>query len=294
MATKNYWSKEQLVNIQKVKSIKGVKLNTLLMTTNYSEFKRLKGNRGVNVEQKRVKYFNDKITENQFFPLLGLIFVDVNGVIQEGHHRFESLKKAGKPIIFVVIPSMTIEEIATFNTNLPSKWDAENHLNSAMENGSKFAKNFFEIRAKIISVVYGAKGSKNQLNVGEMFGLLTDNIKYFNGGAKNTVKYSEFFNSEFETKALTEDYYNKLKNFVEIKKILQSQGFDRVHNITKVIFSCSIPNTYVRGFSLERFRINLMSEKFDPKDNTASEYRVEAKRIHNINATSLTSAVWVR
>lgn len=104
-------------------------INQVLQTTDYNLFKKLEGNRAVN--NAHVKRLLDSFRKAK---LQCPIIVNQHYEIIDGQHRFESSKKLGLPIDFIVCNDYGLKEVQMLNSNM-ANWKREDYLNAFCDLG---------------------------------------------------------------------------------------------------------------------------------------------------------------
>lgn len=278
MSTNDRFSK--LRNIPEVKKAKEAAYNMLSMTTNYELFKEREGNRN-GLQESRVKLYQTKIRANRFYPVLGAIHVCLVGkllLIADGHHRFEALKREGKPIVFMVVEDYSLDEIADFNSSRSSAWKNEDNFASALTEKLPLAVALDELRIEMTSK-YGINDSK--MNVGDMYGILTQNIKFFGAGV-HTVTREMYSDAELARKARSIEYQEVIDVYASLKQKFTNDNVHKTYKIVKVIMECAFENNKkLKNFDIVKFRDNLKLTYFDTDLRTVKELIDEIARVHN-------------
>ena len=101
----------------------------VLRTTDYSLFKTLKGNREVNPVhvERLIRSFKNK-------HLISPITVNQHWEIIDGQHRFETAKRLGLHIDYIIVNDYGIEEVQILNSNT-SNWKAIDYLDGYCDLG---------------------------------------------------------------------------------------------------------------------------------------------------------------
>lgn len=101
----------------------------VLRTTDYGQFKTLKGNRDVNPlhVERLIKSFQVK-------HLISPIIVNQNWEIIDGQHRFEAAKRLDLPIDYIIVNNYGIEEVQILNSNT-SNWKTIDYLDGYCDLG---------------------------------------------------------------------------------------------------------------------------------------------------------------
>lgn len=100
--------------------------NPIYKTWNYDKFKSIKGNRKVkdNKVEKLIAAIDEGMNLLPFCPVL----VDRDFNVCDGQHRFESSKNSGRPVYYMIVDEMALEDIARMNSNSNS-WTIGDYLN---------------------------------------------------------------------------------------------------------------------------------------------------------------------
>lgn len=272
----------ELKNVRRViKSVKNAPFHVACITTDYTLFKERKGNRD-GLQEDRVKNFIKKIEANCFYPILGMIFIDKDGIIIDGHHRFNALKRTNKPVVFMVLSEeLTLNEVSDFNTNKSSSWKNKDNFGSACDTGAELALQLNKLRIGLVSK-YSKDGiTAKEINIGDMYAILTQDSKYFGGGYKSITR-KMFEDNTYLDVSQTIEYAEKLEMYTKIKATLINA--QKRYKITKVVMQCTFPeNMKVVNFSLNHFIENLTAFNFKyQNDGLTDNFVKEAVRIHNI------------
>lgn len=253
---------------------------TVCSTMKYDMFSHNEGNRN-GVQNKRINNFRAKIQKNRFYPVLGHIFVNNKGVILEGNHRFDACVAEGKPIIFMVVDNMTIDEISDYNTNkISPSWKNDDNFSSAKHFGYDLAIILDDTRLTLVSELSEKGITEKDITVGEMYAILTEQPKFIGAGV-NAIDLKMWKSEEFVEKARTGNYYNALVNYYEIKSKF---NIHKRQKACRAIVECSFTgNKKATNFKLEQFMSNFNIRNFRFKDNSSvDDFVSEAVRIHNI------------
>jgi hypothetical protein len=92
------------------------------ITSNYSQFKMLEGNRGVNI--LRVKKIKESMKEK---VLLSPIIVNEFMEIVDGQHRFEAFKDLSMPVHYLVQKGLRTKDAVMYNTNTKN-WTSKDYI----------------------------------------------------------------------------------------------------------------------------------------------------------------------
>lgn len=106
--------------------------NKICVTRNYSKFKRLDGNRGVNLARvqkimksiKSVGYISQPIIVNDRFEII------------DGQGRLEALKRLGMPVEYIVESGKGIDECVYMNAT-STNWSLRDYIDSYAERGNE-------------------------------------------------------------------------------------------------------------------------------------------------------------
>jgi hypothetical protein len=106
------------------------KVNNVFETTDYSFFKKIKGNRDVNL--LHVKRLKDSFKKEGY--LMAPIIVNENGEVIDGQHRLESAMELNLPIRYIICDGYGLKEIQALNTNMKN-WGKIEYLNAFCDLG---------------------------------------------------------------------------------------------------------------------------------------------------------------
>ena len=95
-----------------------------MKTNNYEKFSYVDGNRPL--RKTHLKNLTESIAIKQI-PVP--IVIDENFKICDGQNRFEACKILGKPIYYIKVPGMTLDDIQRLNANTKT-WDTQDFLDS--------------------------------------------------------------------------------------------------------------------------------------------------------------------
>ena len=200
-----------------VNSFEKVKVGTTYSTTNFKMFKTLKFNRGRDngIEPKRVQDFKKLYERGEYFTQVIHLFVNLYGVIIDGHHKLAMHKELNLPINFTVLPQAEFNEgteiqilgaIARFNAKT-SKWDANAHFDTALKCGEPVALAIAKLKAKY-DLKHGFK--RNLLTAGRIHTL----IKEDQTALKSTLKTVEDYCDKSLLNAMSDKKFEKEFEFV--------------------------------------------------------------------------------
>ena len=114
----------------------------VMITNNYGKFSNIIGNRTVNpVHAKNIK---ESIAVKQ---IAVPIVVNENFQICDGQNRFKACVDLKKPIYYIKIDGLTLEDVQRLNANTHT-WDTDDFLDSFCELGFKEYKKYREYRDK--------------------------------------------------------------------------------------------------------------------------------------------------
>lgn len=102
-------------------------------TTNYSQFKYLKGNRAL--LPYHVNLLANSISERNLLESNPIIVNSKMEVI-DGQHRLEAVKKLSLPIYYIIVEGANLTDITLLNT-VTRRWDSMDFVNSYAEIGVK-------------------------------------------------------------------------------------------------------------------------------------------------------------
>ena len=106
-------------------------VNQVLMTNDYSMFKSMSGNRDVN--DLHIKRLKDSMQEK--YISVPIIVNEKNQII-DGQHRFQSAKELSKPIYYIKISGLRLQDVHRLNTNTKN-WTAYSYLDGYCKLGKE-------------------------------------------------------------------------------------------------------------------------------------------------------------
>lgn len=106
-------------------------VGVILTTKDYSIFKRLKGNRGLN--EINVKRIADSMTESYLFTV---VIVNEFMEVIDGQHRIEACKRLGLPVNYIIKPGLRLSDVQKYN-GFQMQWNKMNYALSYSEAGIK-------------------------------------------------------------------------------------------------------------------------------------------------------------
>lgn len=127
------------------------KVGEIYQTENYSIFKRLSGNRGV--EDSRVLSILKSIQNVGYIK--NPIIVNEKYEVIDGQGRLEACKRLGLPVYYSIAEGAGIEECIAMNIN-QKNWKVEDYINSYGELGIN-SYIFASAAAETISALSGAR-----------------------------------------------------------------------------------------------------------------------------------------
>lgn len=144
-----------------------VKTQDVYQTSDYSLFKLMEGNRGVN--KTHVASLRRALEHNNFLQDEPIEVNDQMEII-DGQHRFEAAKELGYPIFYVVKEHQTIEHVRAKNSGRKN-WAWDDYATSYSLEGNKSYTNFLQLREDsklgfriLIAYVNAATGQKLDFN----------------------------------------------------------------------------------------------------------------------------------
>jgi len=188
----------------------------VLRTTDYSQFKTLKGNREVNPVhvERLIRSFQNK-------HLICPIIVNQHWQIIDGQHRFETAKRLGLHVDYIVVNDYGLEEVQILNSNT-SNWKAIDYLDGYCNLGYKDYIIFREFMAKY-----------SDFTIKPCEVLLTNRMidsskeKQFkdDSGKKRTLRHNDFINGKLKI-----DDLKKAEDMAE-KLMMMKPYFSSYHQI---------------------------------------------------------------
>ena len=181
--------------------------NIIQKTYLYSKFKLIKGNRITKNSKvtRLINSINGGLNLLPFCPVL----VNEKFEICDGQHRFETAKKNGEPIYYIVCDSMTIKQIAEMNSNSNS-WTLKDYLNCYVQ-----LKNAYYIYFERFM-------NRHKIGVSTVSALLSGSALC--AGGQGNIGKQEFCNGEMTIKDKDKKYANKVMGYVNDLKEFDDKG----------------------------------------------------------------------
>lgn len=107
------------------------KIPPIQRTKDYSQFKRMEGNREVTARRaakirksiEKVGYIPNPIIVNEYLEVI------------DGQGRLEALKNLGLPVLYIVVPGLTLKDCVSMNVN-STQWGVKDYIMSFAETGN--------------------------------------------------------------------------------------------------------------------------------------------------------------
>lgn len=169
--------------------------NRVYSTTNYDQFKYLKGNRAVT--ELHVRRLVEAIKEKD---LQVPIIVDEKMNVVEGQHRLEAYKIVGKEILYIVKNNVTLDDVRKLNS-VARKWTLTEYLMSHVKLGKRdyeilewFHRTYKFGLTECIAMLNG-KGycAAKELIEFKGGGFASKNLEQAKVWARNITKVGEYF-----------------------------------------------------------------------------------------------------
>lgn len=271
---------EFLNHIIEVPKIKDAPLYRLCYSYDYAQFIPNESNRDGR-QEARVQNFVNKIKADRFYGDLGHVSVGRDRKLREGHHRYYGSVETEMPIVYMVTLNHSTDVISDFNSCKSSSWNNQDNFGSALTDGAPLAEAFSVIRMKLVSE-YGLK--ERDLNVGDMYAILTQKTKYFGAGV-NAITREMYRDEVLTEKAKTPEYLKAIDDYAYLRKhFLYVDTNNKAYKIAKVAMRCTFPTEHLVGgnFILSFFRKNLEAGAFfNDGDCTTEDFVWGILRVHN-------------
>jgi hypothetical protein len=211
------------------------KINVILSTNDYSIFKYIKGNRGL--DELNVKRIVDSMTIKYDFTLV--ILNEFMEVI-DGQHRIEACKRLVLPVNYIIIPGLRLKDVVRYNA-VQKSWSKINYANSFADSGNqsyKWLKEFMEVYPDFqIGASLSMLTNSNESN--DKGGKKVKNAK-----GKATGKKKSFENGQFQITMADKQkgyeiaaelmkykpYFKRYNNSVFVKTIIALLKIDKFDN----------------------------------------------------------------
>lgn len=136
-------------------------MNDIIKTTDYTIFRKMKGNR--DVEPRRVKMITDSIKKIGWIS--NPIIVNKKMEIIDGQGRFEALKNLGLPVEYHIVENAKLDDCRMMNNSM-MKWNTKDYIYSYAVTGNenyKRVKTLMEYFDVTIDIIALAKNYKSNL-----------------------------------------------------------------------------------------------------------------------------------
>lgn len=226
-------------------------------TKEYGLFHFLKGNRDLNQGKinKLMKSVQGGLDLFRYCPIM----VNEKYYVIDGQHRFYVCKKLGLNIYYVVVPDMSLRQIAEMNSNA-SRWKDRDFLNCYIDTGIED----YKILADFIE--------KYHVNIGSAIRLLENGSASTGGTSKDEFKNGMFRATEIDaatrimehSKELSEftAFWNK-RSFIKAVRVLLENG---KYNHTDFIEKLRKYNLVIERRSEYKDYLVLMEELFNHRN----------------------------
>ena len=200
-------------------------VNEVLMTNDYSMFKRMKHNR--HVYEAHIHRLMKSMSEKQYaVPIV----VNEKNEIADGQNRFEAIKNLKLPVYYIVINGLTIEDVKRLNKDNKT-WSETDYAESFASEGYGSYKKYLMFRKEFgfghsITLTILADHTSDQKFMSQMF---------YDGALE--VKDFELARSNAKRLRSCREYYDGWKNraFVyAMLKLFKTSNFDYKRFMSKL------------------------------------------------------------
>lgn len=166
---------------------------SIFCTEDYSIFKMIEGNRGLNLHKiekiiKEIQSGNDML---RYYPIQVKVIDNLLEIL-DGQHRYFICQKLKRPVHYILVTEeRTMSDIAKVNSNV-EKWTSQNFINCYVIAGNE--------NYKLIQQYH----SSYQFSVGVTLSLLTTAAPGKANGAVGSILKSSFEDGKFEVKTWDE------------------------------------------------------------------------------------------
>lgn len=227
------------INVTKLikgKSLKNLKADVVYETKNYSLFKHSKYNRAMDegYMERKVKMFITLIIAGKFYHLLSEIKVNRNGIIWEGNHRFEALKRLGLPVRFMIYDAEEVNGTSedmlkvqiTFN-GVRSNWNR----NAIIKTGIKVGGALVVAVDQMLNDLYNDEKysflNKRNFTHSKVIGILMKDIKMLHG---RNITLEILESVELAEKLTQDEFIKEFEFVVALMNLLYSDKFKNISN----------------------------------------------------------------
>lgn len=251
---------------------------TVYETKNYSLFKKLLGNRGV--DKMRLNALRESLGEEY---LVSIIIVNEKYEIIDGQGRFEICQELRLPIRFIVVPNYGGDELRVYN-RVVFKWSANDTLTSFIDLGNKHYLAYKNFRDKYdfshqscLAMLSGDEGITKLTGIKNV---------YKDGGFKVTQKNLDraTYVAEQITLLSKFDFYKDRSFHLVLLQCLRVAGFDLSKFIKKGL---KHPALLTKGANHDQY-LEIIENTYNycspNKDKISLKYSVKNHNSLNVKA----------
>jgi len=227
----------------------------IYQTTNYAQFKRLKGNRDV----KAVKKVKSSIQRNGY--IFNPIIVNENMEVIDGQNRLGALESLGLPVHYYIVEGVGIELARELNLGR-SNWKTLDYIKSYAEEGNLSYMMFLKLLA-----------DNESINYQELYGIVK-NVIIVNGSSSTILQEGDFEMSDRD--------FEKAKESLEYLKEL-SQPLHSIDGAQRLVTSALAWCMRLEKVDVQRFIkvVNKNYVDFAPVNKNAETLLRDISKAYN-------------
>ena len=249
-------------------------------------FKTLKYNRGEDngIDPVRLAKFKKLYESGEYFMHVIHVYVNMFGVIIDGHHKLALHKLFNIPVNFTILtqPEFNVGTdiqimgaIARFNA-ITSKWDGKAHYNTALKLGLPLAIKIQELKAEY-DTKYNLDG--RILTPTRIYALLSCDKKRLES---SLVSVEDYVNDGLLVNVHTEKFRTEMNFVCTVLKELQEWNVIYEETAKIVPFNmirAAMPSVWDSELNMEKFMEEVQAVKFKNVANTVKGCIAYTKRI---------------
>ena len=218
------------------------KANEVLVSKNYNQFKKIKGNRELN--QLHLKRLTQSVNENDLL-FANPILVNEYYEIIDGQHRFEVCQNLGKPIYYIKCKGLGLNEIQILNAN-SKNWKLMDYVDGYCDMGLSeycYLKSEIERTGLTISLLLTMMASSD--NSDKTAELKNGNLKL--PYKKRAIVISQWI-ADFEMYypgAKRRSFVNALSNIHKLKEYDHSKMMQKIKYQSTKLVDCTNTKSYL-------------------------------------------------
>lgn len=192
-------------------------IGSIYATYDYDWFKNIPENRGHaktnGLKQSKLNKIQELINDDQYCEEYGIIMVNKNGVIVNGHHNFEVRRRNGMPIRYIIIEDARYNSVT--KKDLLNNVLLVNKINTAWSGPDLFRAAYQQNRRLALDMFKIIDDNDNRFRWYDLMGLLTKNVEHFIGRIEK-VDLKTFDDEALISQMKSKEFLTELDYFIKI------------------------------------------------------------------------------